>query len=144
MKISDVVLGMIVFIAIIIGFSSFYGTIATVYLEEQPDLTYSNMSSTFNSYNEINTHVEEIGNLTTSISKKIQNPLEWISGLGDTAGLFISVGGILGEIPNVMTQWVNSIQSVIVIPSWFVPMILAIVSTIFVFKIVSIFLKREV
>ena len=143
MNLTNLVVAMLVGTGIILGMSSFYTEIATQYPSGTGNWTNSTTFGIFNkSFTEINERTEDLQNHTIGIATKSISDLTILQ---DITFAFLDVGGILSQIPNIMTEFINQMVQIlgIVVPTWLISLVLTIMAFLVAMRVVSIFLKRE-
>lgn len=136
MKISDLLIGMIIFTGIVAGMGIFYGDLASTYGKtDVKNLSFINVTSNVTSF------YEDLQTNTTN-------------NFGAVGTFFTSIGIIIGAVtqlatfPGVMMGFVNDVTATLVdigipIPGWFVNMIIGVITVLVVFLLISFFTNRE-
>lgn len=134
-ELRDMIIGLIMFSGLVVGFSTFYGNIATTYGKTYTDLAFLNATSRTNTMvNQLKSSVETTRMTGIAI---VDIPLTIASGVYNTLKL------LFGSV-NIFSSLLTDLTSIFGIPGWVVVMVMGIISTIIVFEIISGVLRYRV
>lgn len=140
MSLQSIVISVIMFSAIMLGLSTYYGNIVSVY--NPPNMTTSETFQSFNqTFNKTAELMKSFENHTTGFTQKgITDPSKY----SDALMAFLDIGGVILQTPNMIMNSINSAFNLVpMIPDWFRYMVYSIITVTIGFIVVSIFLKRD-
>lgn len=137
MKISNVLISLLLISGMVAGFYSFFYNLGSSY-------GITNINDTgLASINYIST----VSNFTDQISTKTTAKSGYLDVIFTDAGLIFGVFVQILTLPAILIaaawDFCNILSSVIIIPAWFIAMVISICSVFIVFKVVEFFTNRE-
>lgn len=137
MKPSELIIGLVLFSGLSIGFMTFYTGTATYYVADNTELVA------------FTTHLNETSTVSASlasIQSKIQtfNPVD-LTSWGNLVGIVVDVFQVLFGVPIVFNQELTYMASEItLIPQWFIGIIEIIILALLVFGAISALNQHDV
>lgn len=139
MKPSEIIIGLVLFSGLSIGFMTFYVGTATHYAADNTKLVEFTTS-----LNQTSVVSDKLSDIQAKISTF--NPLD-LTSWGNLVGIVVDVFQVLFGIPVVFTQELSYIASSITmlpIPAWFIGMLEVIIMVILVFAAISALNQHDV
>jgi len=133
---TKILISVLVFVGIMGGYIHFIQGMNTQYAS---DLPVTELNSTFTRFGGIQQDVEDLENATTETIKRSETTslagliLEGLQGMWNTLKV------TLGAVPDI----VQDIQEIIGLPSWFINLVIVILSIILTAAIIKVVLGRE-
>jgi len=144
MRISTIVISIIIFSGLTIGLSSIYTDMTEKY--DVTNTTSSARIRSMNATNQIQATLGSMQNKTTNIAGKVA--AFDITAFYDIGTLLFDIPVLIFQIPNILDGMITALAEPalgkLVVPSWFIVMVIGIITAIFVFAVLSMFLKREI